>query len=113
MNTKRDERALRKKVLLARSTLHRLEIRKEWQSIGGALNLSGIGQKAGAPFSVRGWLFDQLLRRIASAPVARLLGLLSGIVSFAQVLRIGSEITRKAQAQRPTGDDVVVEKSAP
>jgi hypothetical protein len=113
MSRRTEARALRKKLLLARSTLHRLEIRKDLLAIGNSWNLGG-GRREG--FSLRNWLFDALVGRIASAPVARILGVLTGVISLAQVLRIGTAIAREAGAEhkeRTRNDDVVVERMAP
>ncbi|HEX7926543.1 MAG TPA: hypothetical protein VF678_03065, partial [bacterium] len=100
MNGPLDERSLRKQLLVARSNLHRLEVRKEVLNIVDGLNLSSLGGNGGSG-SLRSWLLDLFMRRVASAPVARLLGLLSGLVSFAQIVRIGTAITRKASSSRP------------
>jgi hypothetical protein len=113
MNGGMDERSLRKKLLVARSNLHRLEVRKELLTIADALNLTHLGNRTAGSASFRSWLMDLLMRRVASAPVARILGLLSGLVSFAQVVRIGTAITRKASSQRSSEDQPVVERAAP
>src|SRR5690349_22975116 len=72
MNGPLDERSLRKQLLVARSNLHRLEVRKEVLNIVDGLNLSSLGGNGGSG-SLRSWLLDLFMRRVASAPVARLL----------------------------------------
>lgn len=94
MSQVREARALRKKVLQARSDLHRLEIRGELRLMREALGLAGSGASGGAGFSLRGWLREVLLRRLAGRPVARLLGILAGMASFAQVLRLAGGLRR-------------------
>ena len=113
MNGGMDERSLRKKLLVARSNLHRLEVRKELLAIADTLNLSNLGNRTAGSASFRGWIVDLLMRRVASAPVAKILGLLSSLVSFAQIVRIGTAITRKATSQPPSEDAPVVERNAP
>jgi hypothetical protein len=90
MNRVREERALRKQVLQARSGLHRVEIRGELRLLKEALGLGGAGAAGESGFSLRGWLRETLLRRLVGGPAARLLGILAGIASFVQVLRIAA-----------------------
>jgi hypothetical protein len=91
MSRKHQEREQRKQLLKAYSNLHRIEIEAEWQAISARLPFSGR-EAAGGGFSWRSWLVSTLLGRVAGFPVARILGVASGVLAFAKVLSLGRNI---------------------
>ena len=89
MNKRLEELALRKKVLQARSALHRLEIQSHLQSIGGSLSWLSSGVKTASFWSVGSWLAGGALRRIASGRAGRILALTSGLLLLVRLTRLG------------------------
>lgn len=112
MSPRQEKRELRKRILLARSSLYRLEVSQAVLALTDRLNEFGSGG-VGSSTSLRGWLLNLFLRRIASRPVAKLLGLVGGILSFTQVLRLGSALVRSGRSSgRATVDAPVVERGS-
>lgn len=104
MNRRLEELALRKQVLQARSTLHRLEIQSEVQSIGGSLSWVGTSVKTATPWSIGTSLAGLALRSIASGRVGRVLALTSGLLLLVKLTRIGIRLIGETGA----ADDVPI-----
>lgn len=80
-----DELALRKQVLQARSTLQRLQIRRDFQALEDSLGWVRTGMKVVTSLSIRTGLLGLALRRVTGSPVGQAVALSSGVLLLAKV----------------------------
>jgi hypothetical protein len=103
MNKRLTDLAQRKKVLQARSTLHRLEMQSALQSIGGGLSWVAAGARSASFWSVGSWVAGWALRRIGGR-AGRVLALTSGVLLLVKLTRIGIRLMGASGAS----DDVPI-----
>jgi len=104
MNKSVEELALRKQVLVAKSTLHRLEMQRAAQGIGESLGWVRTGAKVATSLSVRAGLLGLALRRVADNPVGQAVALTSGLILLSKVASLGLRLIR-GSAARPAAKD--------
>ncbi|MFI5401226.1 MAG: hypothetical protein ACHQZQ_09275 [SAR324 cluster bacterium] len=104
MNKSWEELALRKKVLVAKSTLQRLEIRRDLQGIADSLGWVRTGAKAVGSFSARAGLLGLALRRVAGSPVGQAVAFTSGLVLLSRVASLGLRLLRGSGAATSAKD---------
>jgi hypothetical protein len=101
MSKSMEEMALRKKVLLAKSTLHRLEMQRNAQGIADSLGWVRTGAKAVSSLSVRAGLLGLALRRVTGSPVGQAVALTSGLILLSKVASLGLQLIRSSGARSP------------
>lgn len=89
-----EEIALRKKVLLAKSTLHRLEMQRNAQGVAASLGWVRKGAKVVSSLSVQTGLLGLALRRVTGSPVGQAVALTSGLILLSKVARLGLQLIR-------------------
>jgi hypothetical protein len=94
MSSSLKDLALRKKVLQARSTLHRLQVQRDLQAIGDSLGWLRTGTKALTSLSLRAGLLGLALRRVTGSPVGQAVALSSGLVLLTRVASLGLRLLR-------------------
>lgn len=94
MNSSLEEMALRKKVLQARSALHRLEIQRHLQGIDESLGWIRTGAKTLGSLSVRTGLLGLALRRATGSPVGQAVALTSGLVLLSKIAGLAFQLFR-------------------
>jgi hypothetical protein len=85
MNKSMEELALRKQVLQAKSTLHRLEIQRHAQGVGESLGWLRTGARVVGSLSVQTGLLGLAMRRVTGSPVGQAVALTSGFVLLTKV----------------------------
>jgi hypothetical protein len=106
MTRRIEEIALRKKLLLARSTLHRLEIQSGLRSLGENLHWLGLGPRTASSASLGSRWWTPALWRIAGSLLGRGVALTSGALLFVKLVRIVLGFFRKPEGQPGAADDV-------
>lgn len=101
MSRSLDEMALRKQVLQARSTLHRLQIQRDFQAVGDSLGWLRTGMKAVTSLSIRTGLLGLALRRVTGSPVGQAVALSSGVLLLAKVASLLLRLVRGADGTSP------------
>jgi hypothetical protein len=94
MNKTMEELALRKQVLVAKSTLQRLEIQRAAQGISDSLGWVRTGAKAVTALSVRTGLLGLALRRATNSPVGQAVALTSGLILLGKVASLALQLIR-------------------
>jgi hypothetical protein len=94
MNRSLEDLALRKQVLQARSTLHRLQIQRDFQSIGDSLGWVRTGTKVVTALSIRTGLLGLALRRVTGSPIGQAVALSSGFFLLMKVAGLGLRLLR-------------------
>lgn len=96
MSKRLEEIALRKKLLQARSDLHRLELRGELQSVWGGRR--GIGGSS----SMGSWLLGTALGWLGRGGVGQGLAFTSTALLLLKLVRVGIGLFRKPEESKPT-----------
>lgn len=102
-----DELAARKQLLIARSTLARLQLKSELLSMRESISWTSIGLKAATSAPVRSALFGLAVSRLGHNRMARLLGLASKVILVAKMTGVAVQIRQKlsgAAEQLPPAD---------
>jgi hypothetical protein len=90
-----DDLAARKQLLIARSTLARLQMQSDLLGLRESVSWTRIGLKAATSAPVRSALFGLALSRLGDNRVASLLGLASKAILFAKMTGVAVAIRRK------------------
>jgi hypothetical protein len=95
MSKELDDLAGRKQLLIARSTLARLQMQSELLGLRESVSWTRIGLKAATSAPVRSALFGLALSRLGHNRVASLLGLASKAILFAKMTSTAIAIRKK------------------
>jgi hypothetical protein len=90
-----DDLAARKQLLIARSTLARLQVQSELLGLRESVSWTRIGLKAATSAPVRSALFGLAVSRLGHNRMARLLGLASRVILIAKMTGVAVDIRRK------------------
>ena len=96
MSKSMDELALRKQVLQAKSTLHRLEIQRHAQGVGDSLGWMRTGAKVVGSLSVQTGLLGLAMRRVTGSPVGQAVALTSGFVLLSKIAGLVLRLIRSS-----------------
>ncbi len=101
MSNKLEQLAAHKKVLVARSTLMRLQVQSELLDLRDSISWTKIGVRAATSAPVRSALVGWALSRVGHNRAARLLGLASKVILFAKLTGAAIAIRRKLVEDEP------------
>lgn len=102
MSEKMLELAARKRLLLMRSALLRLQLRQQLDgSVRSGLGWVDFGVRAATSAPVRSALFGLALSRLGHNRVARAIAIASKALLFAKITGVALDIRRGLQCQRP------------
>lgn len=104
MSEKLSELAVRKQLLLARSSLIRLQIRHQLYSARSGVSWVNVGVHAATSAPVRSAVFGLILSRLGHNRVARVLAIASKAILFAKITGVALDIKRGLHRDSP--DDV-------
>jgi hypothetical protein len=90
-----DELAARKQLLIARSTLTRLQIQSELLGLRDSVSWTRIGLRAATSAPVRSAMFGLALSRLGHNRMARLLGLASKVILAAKMTGVAVAIRKQ------------------
>jgi hypothetical protein len=113
MNEKLQELAARKRLLLARSALARLQIRHQLYGVHSSMNWVNVGMQAVTSRPVRSALFGLALSRLGHNRVARLLAIASKAILFAKITGVALDVKRGLGNYRAADHDVSAQPPAP
>jgi hypothetical protein len=99
-----EDLALRKQVLQAQATLHRLEVRRDMQAIAASLGWLRAGAQFMGSLSVQTGLLGLALRRVAGSPVGQAVAFSSGLLVLSRIVSLGLRLIRPAPAPAPAKD---------
>jgi hypothetical protein len=101
MNEKLQELAARKRLLLARSALTRLQIRHQLYGVHSSVSWVNVGMQAATSRPVRSALFGLVLSRLGHNRVANVLAMASKAILFAKITGVALDIKRGFGNYRP------------
>lgn len=99
MSRSLDDLAARKQLLIARSTLARLQMQSELLGLRESVSWTRIGLKAATSAPVRSALFGLAVSRLGHNRMARLLGLASRVILIAKMTGVAVDIRRKLKSE--------------
>lgn len=98
MSDKSELLAQRKKLLLARSSLGRLQIQHQVNNVYASVSWTRIGIKAATSLPVRSAVFGLVVSRLGHSRVAQLISLASKIILFAKMTGVAMDVKNKFSA---------------
>lgn len=98
MSEKSELLAQRKQLLLARSSLGRLQIQHQLNNVYASISWTRIGIKAATSLPVRSALFGLAVSRLGHNRVAQLISLASKIILFAKMTGVAIDVKNKFTA---------------
>ena len=101
MNKTLADLALRKQLLQARSALYRLQIRRDFDSVGATLSWAQAGVKMAASLPVRSGLYSLALLALGQGRAARLLRFASRVILFVRLTNIAVAMVRRSATDPP------------
>ena len=101
MSKSMEELALRKKVLQAKSNLHRLEIQRYAQGVGDSLGWMKTGAKVVGSLSMQTGLLGLAMRRVTGSPVGQAVALTSGFVLLSKIAGLVFRLIRNSGGRTP------------
>jgi len=107
MSEKSELLAQRKQLLLARSSLGRLQIQHQVGNVYASVSWTRIGIRAATSLPVRSALFGLVVSRLGDSRVAQLISLASKVILFAKMTGVAIDVKNKFAA------DAVSARSSP
>lgn len=107
MSEKLQQLAARKRLLLARSALGRLQIRHQLYGVRSSVNWVNVGVQAATSAPVRSALFGLALSRLGHNRVARMLAMASKAILFAKITGVALDVKRGLGNYRPADEDTL------
>ena len=93
--------ALRREVLVARSSLCRLKVRRDAEHLRGSMSLPGLGAGLASSAPVREVMLGLLLSRLGTGRVSRVVALASGALAVAKLVVAAMGLARTPPAPPP------------